>query len=54
MNEDLSYKHRMSGFTKRFKREELPETLQACFQNKCQDKGETLLDWADRILTLAA
>ena len=54
MNEDLSYKHLMSEFGKRFKREELPETLQARFQNECQDEGETLRDWADRILTLAA
>ena len=54
MNEDLSYKHLISEFGKRFKREELPETLQARFQNECQDKSETLRDWADRILTLAA
>ena len=54
MNGDLSYKHLMSEFGKRFKREELPETLQARFQNECQDEGETLRDWADRILTLAA
>ena len=54
MNADLSYKHLMSEFGKRFKREELPETLQARFQNECQDEGETLSDWADRILTLAA
>ena len=54
MNEDLSYKHLISEFGKRFKREELPETLQARFQNECQDEGETLRDWADRILTLAA
>ena len=53
MNEDLSYKHLMS-VRKRFKREELPETLQARFQNECQDESETLRDWADRILTLAA
>ena len=37
-----------------FKREELPETLQARFQNECQEEGEALRDWADRILTLAA
>ena len=54
MNEDLSYKHLISEFGKRFKREELPETLQARFQNECQDESETLRDWADRILTLAA
>ena len=54
MNEDLSYKHLISEFRKRFKREELPETLQARFQNECQDESETLRDWADRILTLAA
>ena len=54
MNEDLSYKHLISEFGKRFKREELPETLQARFQNECQDEGETIRDWADRILTLAA
>ena len=54
MNEDLSYKHLISEFGKRFKREELPETLQARFQNECQDEGETLRDWADRILTMAA
>ena len=54
MNEDLSYKHLISEFGKRFKREELPETLQARFQNECQEEGETLRDWADRILTLAA
>ena len=54
MNEELSYKHLMSEFGKRFKRDELPETLQARFQNECQDEGETLRDWADRILTLAA
>ena len=54
MNEDLTNKHLMSEFGKRFKREELPETLQAQFQNECQDEGETLRDWADRILTLAA
>ena len=54
MNEDLTYKHLMSEFGKRFKREELPETLQARFQNECQEEGEALRDWADRILTLAA
>ena len=54
MNEDLSYKHLISEFGKRFKREELPETLQARFQNECQDECESLRDWADRILTLAA
>ena len=54
MNEDLSYKHLISEFGKRFKREELPETLQARFQNECQVENETLRDWADRILTLAA
>ena len=54
MNEDLSYKHLISEFGNRFKREELPETLQARFQNECQDEGETLRDWADGILTLAA
>ena len=45
----------MSEFEKRFKREELPETLQALFQNECdcQDEGEFLRDWADRIFTLA-
>ena len=54
MNEDLTYKRLMSEFGKRFKREELPEILQTRFQNECQDEGETLRDWADRILTLAA
>ena len=49
MNEDLTYKHQMSEFGKRFKREELPETLQARFQNECQEEGEALHDWADRI-----
>ena len=46
----------MSEFEKSFKREELPETLQALFQKECdcKDEGETLRDWADRILTLAA
>ena len=41
MNEELSYKHLMSEFRKRFKRDKLPETLQARFQNECQDEGET-------------
>ena len=54
MNEDLSYKHLISEFGMRFKREELQETLQAQFQNECQNEGETLRDWADSILTLAA
>ena len=54
MNEDLSFKHLISEFGKRFKRGELPETLQARFQNECQDESETLRDWADRILTLTA
>ena len=54
MNEDLSYKHLISELGKRFKWEELQETLQARFQNECQDEGETLRDWALRILTLAA
>ena len=44
----------MSELGKGLKREDLPETLQACVQNECQDEGETLRDWADRILTLAA
>ncbi|XP_038063405.1 uncharacterized protein LOC119734121 [Patiria miniata] len=54
MNEDLSYSHLISEFNKRFKREELPETLQARFQLECQEEGETLRDWADKILSLAA
>ena len=54
MNEDLSYHHLISEFNKRFKREELPETVQARFQNECQEEGETLRDWTDRIFTLAA
>ena len=49
MNEGLSYHHLISEFNKWFKREELPETLQARFKNECQEEGETLRDWADKI-----
>ena len=54
MNEDLSYSHLISEFNKMFKREELPETLQAHFQIECQEESETLRDWADSIVYLAA
>ena len=54
MNENMSYRKILSEFDKRFRGDELPETLQAKFQSECQEQDEPLRDWADRILTLAA
>ena len=54
MNGNFSYKHLMSEFGKRFKMEELPETIQAHFQNEFQVEGEPLREWADRISTCPA
>ena len=41
------------SFRKRFGVKELAETAQARFQQATQASGESLEDWADRILTLA-
>ena len=54
VGEAPSYKRLLSQLDKRFKGDELPETLQARFRNAKQEDDEDLLDWADRIQMLAA
>ena len=52
-NEHLTYRRLMRRLEKRFGIKELAETAQARFQQATQASGESLEDWADRILTLA-
>ena len=52
-NEHLTYRRLMSRLEKRFGVKELAETAQARFQQATQASGESLEDWADRVLTLA-
>ena len=52
-NEHLTYRRLMSRLEKRFGVKELAETAQARFQQAIQASGESLEDWADRVLTLA-
>ena len=43
----------MKKLENRFGARELPATAQARFQQATQNTGESLEDWADRIVTLA-
>ena len=52
-NEHLTYRRLMCRLEKRFGIKELAETAQARFRLATQASGESLEDWADRILTLA-
>ena len=52
-NEHLMYRRLMCRLEKRFGIKELAETAQARFRQATQASGESLEDWADRILTLA-
>ena len=52
-NEHLTYRRLMCRLEKRFGIKELAETAQARFRQATQASGESLEDWADRILTLA-
>ena len=52
-NKHLTYRRLMSRLEKRFGVKELAETAQARFQQATQVSGESLEDWADRVLTLA-
>ena len=52
-NEHLTYQRLMCRLEKRFGIKELAETAQARFRQATQASGESLEDWADRILTLA-
>ena len=52
-NEHLTYRRLMSRLEKRFGVKELAESAQARFQQATQASGESLEDWADRVLTLA-
>lgn len=52
-NEHLTYRRLMDRLEKRFGVKELAETAHARFQQATQAPGESLEDWADRILTLA-
>ena len=49
----LSYQQLMKKLENRFGARELPATAQARFQQATQNTGESLEDWADRIVTLA-
>ena len=52
-NEHLTYQRLMCRLEKRFGIKELAETAQERFRQATQASGESLEDWADRILTLA-
>ena len=49
----LSYQQLMKKLENRFGARELPATAQARFLQATQNTGESLEDWADRIVTLA-
>ena len=48
----MSFQKIMTEFDKRFRGDELPETLQAKFQVESQTSEESLRDWSDRIMVL--
>jgi hypothetical protein len=48
----MSYKRLMRKLEERFGEQELPTTAQTRFQLATQSTGETLEEWADRIMTL--
>jgi len=54
VGDEPSYKRLMQKLDKRFKGDELEETLQAKFRCAQQREDETLLDWSDRVLMLGA
>ena len=51
--EQLSFRSLVRKLEKRFGAKELAETSQAQFQQATQSEGESLEDWADRVLTLS-
>ncbi|XP_052219603.1 uncharacterized protein LOC127850481 [Dreissena polymorpha] len=53
MGESFSFRDIMRKMEGRFGSKELPETSRAKFQQATQQPGESLEDWADRVLTLA-
>jgi len=53
MGQMYSYKEIMRRMESRFGSKDLHETSKAKFQQASQRAGETLEDWADRVLTLA-
>ncbi|MCG8079185.1 MAG: hypothetical protein JAY75_23555, partial [Candidatus Thiodiazotropha taylori] len=50
----MTYQILLTKLENRFGARELPATAQARFQQASQSSSETLEDWADRVLTLAA
>ncbi|XP_052220033.1 uncharacterized protein LOC127837160 isoform X2 [Dreissena polymorpha] len=53
MGESFSFRDIMRKMEGRFGSKELPENSRAKFQQATQQPGESLEDWADRVLTLA-
>ncbi|KAH3693951.1 hypothetical protein DPMN_081390 [Dreissena polymorpha] len=53
MGEKFSFSEIMRKMEGRFGAKELPETRRVKFQQATQNSGESLEDWADRVLTLA-
>lgn len=51
--EKISYRKLLDKLEHRFGARELAETAQARFQQSFQNQGESLDDWADRVMTLA-
>jgi hypothetical protein len=51
---DISYRKLLQKLEMIFCSRELAETAQVCFQQSSQVQGESLDDWADRVMTLAA
>ncbi|KAH3734820.1 hypothetical protein DPMN_041269 [Dreissena polymorpha] len=51
--ETLPYAELMQRLQERFGARELPATAQGRFQDVQQERGESLDDWSDRVLTLA-
>ena len=52
-SEQLTYKDLLQRLEHRFGEQEVPATAQARFQQANQNPGESLEDWADRVLTLS-
>ena len=49
----LPYVHVMEKMKKRFGLKEIPETAQVKLSRLRQDQGESVEDWADRVMQLA-
>ncbi len=49
----MAYRQLLHKMEERFGAKQLPQAAQAQFEHATQNKGETMEDWADRVLTMA-